>query len=186
MTVLDSLFVISAILGGGVFSIRTILMLLGVGDDPDLPAGTGAALPHTDADVGTRLLSIQGIAAFLMMFGLVGLALTREAGIGSLPAVALSFAAGIAGTWVVAKVMTVMLRLQSSGTLDLTHAVGEQGTVYLTVRPGAGGQVQVAIQGRLGIYEAQTDGVQEIPTGRGVLVVAVRANQLVVEPVPNP
>lgn len=182
---LDSLFVISAIVGGGAFAIRTILMLLGAGHDGDLGVDSSGGV-HSDSDLGTRLLSIQGIAAFLMMFGLVGLALTRETGVGHLPAIALSFAAGIAAMWVVARVMTLMLRLQSSGTLDLAHAVGEQGTVYLTVRPGSGGQVQVAIRGRLGTYEAQTDGLQEIPTGRAVLVVAVRANQLVVEPLPNP
>jgi membrane protein implicated in regulation of membrane protease activity len=183
--VLDSLFVFSAWVGGGVFVLRTILMLFGIGDDhsfggdPDL--GPGA---HSDTDVGTRLISIQGIAAFLMIFGLVGLALTREAALGPQVAVAISLAAGVAAMWVVARVFALMMRLQSSGTLDLEHAVGLEGVVYLTIKPSAGGQVQLSVQGRLGVFDAQVDGASEIATGRTVRVVGVRASQLIVEALP--
>jgi membrane protein implicated in regulation of membrane protease activity len=86
--------------------------------------------------------------------------------------------------WVVARVFALMLGLQSSGTLDLAHAIGQEGVVYLTIKPGAGGQIQVSVQGRLGVYEAQLSGGGEIATGRAVRVVGVRANQLVVEALP--
>ena len=54
----------------------------------------------------------------------------------------------------------------------------------MTVKPSSGGQVQISLQGRLGIYDAQTSGDREIATGRAVRVVAVRANQLVIEALP--
>lgn len=186
---LDSLFVFSAVIGGGAFVLRTVLMLLGVGDDHsfggdhDVGADSSAGT-HSDTDVGTRLVSIQGLAAFLMMFGLVGLALTREAALSPQLAVALALAAGLAAMWAVAKVFSLMMGLQSSGTLDLARAVGEEGVVYLTIKPGSGGQVQINVQGRLGVYDAQTNGAAEIATGRAVRVVAVRANALVVEAMP--
>jgi hypothetical protein len=92
--VLDSLYVFSAVAGGAVFVVRTILMLLGIGDDHSFGG---------DHDLGAD------------------------------------------------------------------HA---------------GGQVQVSIQGRLGVYEAQASGGSELATGRAVRVVAVRASQLVVEALP--
>ncbi|HEU4430370.1 MAG TPA: NfeD family protein [Myxococcota bacterium] len=180
---LDSLFVFSALLGGGAFVLRTVLMLLGVGGDHGF-GGDPGDVSHGDIDAGARLVSIQGIAAFLMIFGLVGLALTREAALGPQLAVAISLAAGLAAMWVVARVFTLMMRLQSSGTIDLEHAVGEEGVVYLTIKPSSGGQVQLNVQGRLGIFDAQADGGGEIATGRTVRVVGVRANQLVVEALP--
>jgi membrane protein implicated in regulation of membrane protease activity len=182
--VLDTLFVISAILGGVSFLLRTVLMLAGVGDDHSFSGDHGGDASHSDHDAGTQLLSIQGVAAFLMMFGLVGLALTRESGVASPFAVAIALITGLASMWLVAKVFSMMTRLQSSGTLDLAHAVGQEGTVYLTVKPASGGQVQISLQGRLGVYEAQTIGDREIATGRAVRVVAVRANQLVIEALP--
>ncbi len=182
---LDSLFVFSALVGGGGFVLRTVLMLLGVGDDHSFGGDHAGDISHSDTDVGARLVSIQGIAAFLMMFGLVGLALTREAALGSQLAVAISLAAGLAAMWVVARVFTLMMRLQSSGTLDLEHAVGQEGVVYLTIKPSSGGQIQLSVQGRLGVFDAQVDGGGEIATGRTVRVVGVRANQLVVEALPT-
>jgi len=190
VTLLDTLFVISAVIGGAAFGIRTLLMLLGIGDDHsfggshDLGAdpGSGAGSEtRSDVDAGTRLISIQGIAAFLMMFGLVGLALTREAGLAPPLALLVALAAGVASMWIVARLFSAMMALQSSGTLDLAHAVGEEGVVYLTIKPGTGGQVQVAIHGRLGVYDAQTNGGRDIATGHAVRVVGVRANALVVE-----
>lgn len=194
---LDSLFLFSAVIGGATVALRMLLMLFGIGDDHSFggahdlgapgaadSASATAADSRSDTDAGTRLLSIQGVAAFLMMFGLVGLAMTREAGLAPPVSVSIALVAGLAAMWVLAKVFESMMGLQSSGTLDLTHAVGQEGVVYLTVKPGAGGQVQISIQGRLGIYDAQTNGAGELATGRPIRVVAVRASSLVVEALP--
>lgn len=180
---LENLFLLGAVLGGGVLVLRVVLMLFGIGDDHSFGVEPDAdSLEHSDQDVGTRLLSIQGISAFLMMFGLVGLALTRDSHAPVPVALLGAFGAGVASMWVVAKLYAMMAKLQSSGTLDLASAVGQEGTVYLTIRPGTGGQVQVAVQGRLGVYEAHAQGDDaEIATGHSVRVVGVRGAQLVVE-----
>lgn len=178
---LDTLFVVSATAGGFAFGLRTVLMLAGVGDDHSFSNDLGGDASHSDHDAGAQLLSIQTVTAFLMMFGLVGLALTRESHVAAPFAVAVALLVGLASMYLVAKIFSMLTRLQSSGTLDLAQAVGEEGTVYLTVKPGGGGQVQVSVQGRLGVYEAQTNGDREIATGRAVRVIAVRANQLVIE-----
>jgi membrane protein implicated in regulation of membrane protease activity len=176
--VLEKLFLACAVAGGAVFVLRTVLMLLGVGDDHEMH---DSADGH-DGDAGARLLSIQGVSAFLMMFGLVGLALLRQSHVPAPAAATLATLAGVASMWGIAQVFRWMRKLQSSGTLDLRHAIGKEGVVYLTVRPGQGGQVQVTVQGRLGVFEARSDGAQEIATGRSIRVVDVRSGLLVVEP----
>lgn len=176
---LDTIFLVSAIAGGASLLLRAGLMLLGVGDGHDLHDPGGA---EPDGEGGTRLLSLQGVSAFLVMFGLSGLALLRQSRAPAVVAVPVAFGAGVGAMWVMAKVFQLMGRLQSSGTLDLDAAIGQEGVVYLTLRPGTGGQVQVEVQGRLGTFDARSDGSDEIATGRPVRVVAVRAGVLIVEP----
>jgi membrane protein implicated in regulation of membrane protease activity len=178
--VLDTLFLVCAVAGGAVFALRTLLMLLGIGDDHVIHHEGDAS---GDGDAGARLLSIQGVSAFLMMFGLVGLALLRQSGFPSVIAMTLALAAGLGSMWGIAQVFRLMRRLQSSGTLDLRRAIGKEGVVYLTVRPGQGGQVQLTVQGRLGVFEARAEGEREIATGQNVRVTDVRAGLLVVEPI---
>lgn len=173
---LDTLFLFCAIVGGGILALRIVVMLFGAGGhDAMHDDGTG--------DAGTRLLSIQGISAFLVMFGLVGLALLRESNAPGAAALTLALLAGAFAMWAIAQAFRAMARLQSSGNLDLRHAIGKEGVVYLTVRPGGGGQVRVSVQGRLGVYEARSEDEQEIATGAGIRVVDVQAGQLIVEPV---
>lgn len=173
---LDTLFLVSAVAGGAILVLRTLLMLTGIGADHDVPHDDGSG------DAGTRPLSIQGLSAFGMMFGLVGLALLRESDVPDSAALTIALLAGALAMWGIAQAFRLMSRLQSSGTLDLDHAIGAEGVVYLTVRPGKGGQVQVALQGRLGIYEARCDQDREIATGEGIRVVDVRSGVMVVEP----
>lgn len=176
---LDTIFLVSAIAGGAALVLRAGLMLLGVGDDHALAHDASAA--HGEGEAATRLLSIQGIAAFLVMFGLAGLAGLRQSHAPAVLAVPVAFGAGLGSMWIIGKIFQLMGRLQSSGTLHLDAAIGRQGVVYLTVRPGTGGQVQVEVQGRLGTFDACSAADDELATGRQVRVVGVRAGVLVVE-----
>lgn len=176
---LDTIFVVSAIAGGAALVLRAGLMLLGIGDDS---LSHDASAAHGEGEAATRLLSIQGISAFLVMFGLAGLALLRQSHAPAVLAVPVAFGAGLGSMWIIGKIFQLMGRLQSSGTLHLDAAIGRQGVVYLTIRPGSGGQVQVEVQGRLGTFDARSDGDGEIATGRQVRVVGVRAGVLIVEP----
>jgi membrane-bound ClpP family serine protease len=176
--VLDTLFLVCAVAGGAVLALRMLLMLMGIGDGHEIH-DTGDV--H-DGDAGTQLLTIQGISAFLMMFGLVGLALLRQSGVPSIAAATLALVAGVGSMWGIAQVFSLMRRLQSSGTLDLRRAIGREGVVYLTLHPGQGGQVQVTVQGRLGVFEARSESDRVIATGQGVRVVDVRAGVLIVVP----
>lgn len=174
----DTVFLWSAILGGGIFAIRTVLQLLGVGGHH----GTDLHDAHSgaDADAGFRVLSLQGLSSFFMMFGLVGLALVRESGVPPALALAIAVVPGLLSVWLIARLFKAMARLQSSGTLNMYSAIGQEGSVYLTVPRDGIGQVQVVVQGRLGVFQAREHEGLEVATGTRVRVVGVAAADVLV------
>jgi membrane protein implicated in regulation of membrane protease activity len=179
--VVDTVFLVCAVLGGGVFAIRTVMQLLGVGGDHgDAGADAAADGAHADADAGFRLLSLQGLSAFFMMFGLVGLALVRQSGVAPGLAIGIAALPGFASVWVIGRLFAFMGRLQSSGTINMYAAIGEEGSVYLTVQRGGVGQVQVVVQGRLGVYGAREQDGKELATGKRVRVVGVASGDVLV------
>ena len=83
--------------------------------------------------------------------------------------------------WSIAKIFQASRRLQTDGTVRLADAVGQNGTVYLAIRPGAAGKVQVTARGQLKVFDARArDPAAEIPTGAPIAVVAAE-DVLVVE-----
>lgn len=176
----DAIFLGCAVVGGGVFAIRTMLQLLGVGHGHDLNT---ADTSDGDADHGFRVLSLQGLSAFFMMFGLVGLALVRQSGAAPSVALIAASAAGVATVWLIGRMFGAMRGLQSTGNINLWSAVGQEGQVYLTVQRGGEGKVQLVVQNRLGVYDARSEDGAELATGRRVRVVGVNGEVLVVEPI---
>lgn len=192
---LELVFLGSAVIGGTLFLLRMISMVVGGLDfgDADLPqdfdAGMDVLDGGIDADVGDighastmlsfKFLSLQGLTAFFMMFGLIGLALLR-ANLWPLIAIGGGMIAGLITVWVIGIIFTAMGRLQSSGTLNIRNAIGQQGTVYLTIPKEGSGQVSVAVQGSLRIFDAVSDGQVKIATGDKIQVINVIDNKTLV------
>jgi len=208
---LELLFACCAVFGTVLFIIRLILMFSGMGGEGTHSADIGhieaggmeaggmdaggmdaggmdaANMDHSgefhDSDISFKALSLQGITAFFMMFGLVGWAVVRQGKYNALVPIAAGTVAGLLTVWVMKKIFQFAGSLQSSGTMNLQNAVGQEGTVYLTIRPGKSGKVQVTVQDRLSVLEAITEGNEEIKTGQTIRVVRVAAGKLVVEKV---
>ena len=139
-----------------------------------------------DFDSGLRLLTVRGMVAFFAVGGWVGIAaidLGAKVWLASLAAVA----AGLVALWLVAVIFKALMRLQSSGNVDLKNAVGVIGEVYLRIPPEMQGQgkVSVQIQERLIEAAAMTKSSVELKSGSSVRVVAVRGDRLLVEPADN-
>jgi len=195
---LDTAFAFSAIVGGFLFLVRLALMLFGgdhdAGHDGVDHADMGHDVSHadgpdhTDGDSGDsgnafRLLSIHSLTAFLLVFGLIGLGLHRQLDLHPFIAAPGAFLAGVAAMALIASLFSFMHGMQSSGTLDMRNAVGQEGNVYLTVPASGSGQVEITIQGRRQTFNAVTDGEAGLPTGSRVRVVrVVSGSTLVVEP----
>jgi membrane protein implicated in regulation of membrane protease activity len=178
----QKVFLFCAVLGGALFIVRTILSLVGMGDH-DVDGGDfDVSETHADADSSFRLFSLHGLTGFFMMFGLVGLGLSRQFWVPDIVAGVAGILAGLATTWVIGKLFQSMGKLQSDGTLRMSDAMGQQGKVYLTIPASGTGQVQVAFQGRVMMYDAVSADKKTIKTGEPVVVIdIVGGNTLVVE-----
>jgi len=128
------------------------------------------------------VLSFRALVAATAFFGLAGLG-ALESNLPVYPVFVIAVAAGAAAMFVVAWMMRLLSTLHAEGTVRIEHAVGEVGSVYLTVpgqRKGAG-KVTVRVQDRSMEYLAVTSG-DKLPTGTRVVVTGVAtSNTLEVE-----
>ncbi len=186
-------YAIIAIIGGVLFLIRTILSLIGgdAGGDTDIDLG-GHDI-HMDSDMGDnsishgaeanfQLFSLHGITGFFMIFGLVGLALSK-ANVNELVTALIGLTAGTITLLVVAGIYYYMRTLQSDGTMRLDSAIGQLGSVYLTIPENGIGQVSITIQGGRKQFDAVSATHHRILTGEKIRVVSLNGSTLVVEPV---
>lgn len=172
---IDIVFVVCAVGGGVAFLVWIGLQFMGadlegeVGVDTDFDASEASG----SSDASFTLLSFQGLSSFLTMFGLVGLAAHREGTLGSFLSLGLAIAAGLALSWAIGRLFQTFNKLQSSGTIRMESAIGQEGTVYLTVAQASEGKVQLTIQGRLQVLPAVAEHDQRIETGTRVKVLRV-------------
>ena len=177
----------STIIGGTLFILRLGLMLIGggIGDgefDSPIDAGDVDTIgDHADADISFKLLSVQGLTSFFMMFGLVGLAILR-ANLHVIISITGGTLAGFVTVAITGLVFTQMKRLQTEGTIDINNSIGSDGSVYLTIPKNDTGKVQIIVQGSLKIFDAISSNKKQISTGEKVRVVGVASGTtLIVE-----
>lgn len=137
---------------------------------------------HDSPFAGLKLLTLRGIIAFFAVAGWGGLWLLRM-GLNPAAAVFLAVAMGFWAMLLMAVVLRVAMRLQSDGTMDYRNALGQAGTVYLTIpamRAGTG-KVNLLLQEQWMELEAVTDEPRPLVTGTEVVVVSISGgNTLVV------
>lgn len=182
----NTIYLICAVAGGAILVLRVILMLVGIdqGDAPEVSVEVDA--PGGDGITGgANFLSLQSIAGFFTMFGLVGMGLLQ---IGSSEIVSLlgALGAGVLTAWATGMIFLQMRRLQSEGTMVITNAIGQVGSVYLTIPEQGSGVVTVTVQGAQRSLDAVSEHGQRIPTGSMVRVVSVTAGKILVVTEANP
>lgn len=189
LSLIEIIYWVSTIIGGTLFILRTLMMFAGSGFSDDAFDSAmdsdihfdGGDSDHHHADSSFKLLSLQGLTAFFMMFGLVGLALLR-AGLPSLLTVAGGAIAGTVTVWIIGAIFTQMKRLQSDGNIHIQNTIGTEGVVYLTIPKNGTGQVQIVAQGALKVFDAVSNNKTPLSTGVKVRVTKVTTdNTLIVE-----
>ncbi len=182
MDQLELIFTVCAAVGGGLFLIRLILQV--VGFTFDLPSDQMGDVDLSSTDVSFKMLSVLGAVSFLMLFGLAGRAMLATVPGQALPALGVAVAAGAAGMWMIAKMFTVMMKLQSCGLSNPQNAVGREGSVYLNIPANDMGKVKISVNGRLSVLDARSEKRVVIETGTRVRVArVVDGSMLMVEPV---
>lgn len=180
LTALQRIFALIAIPSTVVMLIQSLMLLFGMfGGDAD---GDGLAdLDDGDIDGdggdtgdGFTLFTVRGIVAMLCVGGWLGIVLL-DAGMPVIEAIVLAFAGGVAALFGMAMLVRLLLRLQSSGNIEIANAVGKTGTVYLTI-PGnmsGTGKVHIIVQETYTEFSAMTSDAEDIKTGESIRVESV-------------
>ncbi len=195
---MESLFTWCAVLGGTIFTVQFIMLLIGLDGGGDLDFDTpeldvpDADIPDADGDVSLRdaevdfdhhpdalsdgwfvgIISFRSIVAAVTVFGLTGLGALQH--MPQEKAFATACLAALAMLYLVGWSFKQIYKLRSDGTVKISEAVGSQGTVYITI-PGesvGAGKVQITLGGRTMEYRATTDG-PALKTGTPIVVTRV-------------
>lgn len=137
------IFYATGILAGIALVLEGLLTLFGFSHSDVADAGLGQP-----DQIG--VLSTRTITAFFFGFGWAGV-ISIEAGFSYLAAIFIASAVGLALLFAIYLLMRALYSLSDQGNLDYKNAIGQVGTVYVTVPPAraGGGQVEILIQGRL-------------------------------------
>jgi len=170
-----------AIVFSVLFFIQFILALIGLeSQHMEVNGHTDVSLEHEFS-----ALSLRSIIAFFTFFGWTGVIVLNK-GLSIWVAVTLSSLAGLAAMFIVAYLMYKFSQLEQSGTLNLYHALDQEGEVYIPI-PGerkGHGKIQLKVDGRVRELDAITDGAS-LKTGELIKVVEIlEDNVMKVEPLP--
>lgn len=187
LDVFSRVYALIAIPSTLILLLQTVMLFLGLGADEDGIDLTGNDIPDTPGDGGAdglTLFSVRGIMAMLCIGGWSGLALYAS-GVSRPLTIVLSFLCGAAALFAIAYMMKAAMKLQSSGNIDLGHAIGKTGRVYIPIPANStgSGKITLTVQERFIEAEAVTTAERKLATGEPVRVVATdNAGLLVVEP----
>ena len=179
-SLMEIIFVSCAVLGGILFFIMMLLMMVG-----DVLGGVTDAIGlEIDAGGGGafEILSIQGLSVAVMMFGLTGMFGLSATG-SDVVAVLAGGVGAAAGMYGMGKMMYGINQLQADGTVNYNDAIGQRGQVYSRIKPNETGEIQVPVDGTLKTLLARAqDKSLLIPSGEFIRVVDVIGSTMIVVP----
>ena len=180
-TGLELLFAASALVGGILFLLWFVLMMIG-GFAADIFEGLLGmdGVGDLGADASFKALTFQGLMAFLMFFGLAGLYTLKSTETQTL-AIAVGGIAGFASMYGTGKLFHLFVGLQSDGTVEISESLGATGTVYLRIPENGAGQVQVNFGGSMRTMKARTHDGAGIDGGEVIEVLDTMGEILVVK-----
>lgn len=128
---------------------------------------------HGAADWFFGVLSFRTVVAAVALFGVGGKA-ALGAGLDPVTTLVIAIGSGLAAMYAVHGLMRGLKALDTDRTMRIERAIGQPGTVYLSIpahRSGSG-KIQLTLQNRLDELEAVTAG-ERLPDGAKVKVVSV-------------
>lgn len=126
-----------------------------------------------DGGDGFGLISLRTLVAFATFFGWGGVAAMAQ-GFVATKAFMIAFLSGFLAMVGLAYVLSQLLKLQESGTVDTYKAIAEVGEVYIPIPEAKDGKgkIHVNLQDKIMEFDAISDG-GAIPTGAKVKVMDV-------------
>ncbi|HYD01131.1 MAG TPA: NfeD family protein [Phycisphaerales bacterium] len=181
-------FTLPALLGTGIFVLKLGAVLIGLDHHGDSPGADGHGHDTGDAVDATgsfKLVSVQAAFGFIMGFGWSGLVCLKAFDWTPSISVLGALVGGSAFGLLVAALLHATRKLETSGNVNMSAAIGHEAVVYATVpaKGGGRGQVRLVIGTRDRIVQATSEG-PSIKTGDRVKVLHAHADSsIVVTPV---
>ena len=165
----DLVFVIAALVGGGLLLITVLL--------DDVLGGLLDAL-HIDFSIGGVSL-MPPLLAFIAMFGVGGIFASQVLNLHGAPAAAVGVGFGLVGFAVAYVLFRALRRAEGAKPYSIGDLVGREGSVSVTIPAGRLGTVYVRAEGQT--HELSATAGEEIPSGAPIRVTGTAGMGLVVE-----
>lgn len=142
------LYIVAAILGGGLVLVSLVAGAHG-GDSGDMHADHDLSADHDVAgpDIWLPFLSLRFWTYFLMVFGVVGLLLTKAGGTPEPMAAVWSGVAGLSVGFVVAGLLEWARRMQGENATRSQDFLGREAKVIVPIRPTLEGKIRLDVKG---------------------------------------
>jgi membrane protein implicated in regulation of membrane protease activity len=164
----DLVFVLAALVGGGLLLITVLL--------DDILGGILDAL-NVDFSLGGVSL-MPPLLAFIAMFGVGGIFATQVLDLHGGPAAAVGVGFGLVGFAIAYLLFRALRRAEGSKPYSIGDLVGRDGSVSVTIPAGRLGTVYVRAEGQT--HELSATASEDIPTGTAIRVVGTAGMGLVV------
>jgi len=169
------------------FVLQSIFTFIGIGDNFELDTDFDADV-DLDVDIADginmtmHLFTIRGIISFFMVFGWTGFILTNNGELGGVSIFFISLGTGTLMLFLIALVYYMFEKIAQEGNMNISDAIGKQGTVYIPIpKKNEGiGKVQIILSGSLKTLDAIAKS-KPITTGSRVEVVGIINEMLEVE-----
>lgn len=165
----DLVFVLAALVGGGLLLITVLL--------DDILGGVLDCLNIDFAFGGVSLM--PPLLAFVAMFGVGGIFATQVLNLHGGPAALVGVGFGVVGFGVAYLLFRALRRAEGAKPYSIGDLVGREGSVSVTIPPGRLGTVYVRAEGQT--HELSATAGDEIPSGTPIRVVGTAGMGLVVE-----
>lgn len=176
LSAVEQTFLGMAVIGGTIYMIQLVIMLIGGVDTTD---GVGIGDTFAGTDFVFKYFSIQGLTAFFMVGGIVGLYVCSK-GAGVSVAVIAAIVSGFIMAYTLKRFTDMLLKLQSSGNIDLKNAIGVSCSVYQFIPHDGEGKVEINLQGRRLYVKAISSNHDELKTGVRAKVLSVSGGDTLV------
>jgi membrane protein implicated in regulation of membrane protease activity len=165
----DLVFVLAALVGGGLLLITVLL------DDI-----LGGILDSLNIDFSLGGVSLMPpLLAFIAMFGVGGIFATQVLSLHGAPAAAVGVGFGLVGFAIAYLLFRALRRAEGQKPYSIGDLVGRTGSVSVSIPAGRLGTVYVRAEGQN--HEISATAAEDIPAGAAVKVTATAGMGLVVE-----
>ena len=172
---MNNLFLICAILGTGIFALKTFLPI-----DSGSEIG-GDFTGMTDTDSSFSLFTIESISAFFMCFGWMGWAAKDFMHYGLKIALIIAVVSGVIGMLFFSWLITQVKKLEQTSKFDLNELINKTGKAYMTFPPKGQAKIQIEFNERIEEFDARNNTDEEIKSFEPVKVVKIENGEIFIE-----